>query len=349
MLLFIFFIVFIVVTILFFFLIKKIVKNYKKESSNEVQQSTLNDTEITRLSEYFVNKEEKYLSSLGNGYIMNFIANRTLNRGFAVISDKRVYFRGSCYSGLGNKFKETEEERTVDIKDITGSGFIYQEYIGVLLVLFLVFLAPLAGFGEGVKYVADNQQKFNSYQISLENYQGEADSALENVQWYKDHDPENTERIEFLLSNAEEYQKKAEENQKIINNWENTYLEKYIFSGILAGICLPLIIFCILTLLDYLEKRKTFFQIQYAGGSIAFDVSFYAKAEIEDFQKQLRRAKDLSEETTTVKAVIVEQPVTQASSQNSAADDLRKYAELLKDGLISQEEYDAMKKKILGL
>ena len=90
------------------------------------------------------------------------------------------------------------------------------------------------------------------------------------------------------------------------------------------------------------------FRIEYAGGCIAFDVSYYAKAEIDDFQKQLRRAKDMAEENTTVKAVTTETPIV-IPSQNNAADDLRKYAELLKEGLITQEEYDAMKKKVLGL
>lgn len=99
--------------------------------------------------------------------------------------------------------------------------------------------------------------------------------------------------------------------------------------------------------INYLLKRKTLFRIEYAGGCIAFDVSFYAKAEIDDFQKQLRRVKDLAEETA-VRTVSVDAPV-QAPTQNSVPDDLRKYADLLKEGLISQEEYDAMKKKILGL
>lgn len=96
-------------------------------------------------------------------------------------------------------------------------------------------------------------------------------------------------------------------------------------------------------------RRKTFFQIQYAGGCIAFNVSYYAKAEIDDFQKQLRRAKDLAEESAS-KGPVIETPVQPAAAvQNSVPDDLRKYADLLKEGLISQEEYDAMKKKILGL
>ena len=108
------------------------------------------------------------------------------------------------------------------------------------------------------------------------------------------------------------------------------------------------LISCILTFADYLKKRKTLFEIQYAGGRIAFEVSYYAKAEIDDFQKQLRRAKDFAEETSTIKTVTADAPM-QTAAQNSVPDDLRKYADLLKDGLISQEEYDAMKKKILGL
>ena len=86
---------------------------------------------------------------------MNFLANGTLKRGFAVISNKRVYFRGSCYSGQGKSLVKTNEERTVDIKDVTGSGFIYRRYLGVLIGLFTalaVLLAGIAGSLYGVTY-----------------------------------------------------------------------------------------------------------------------------------------------------------------------------------------------------
>lgn len=294
----------------------KVIKKFIKKPATEVQQSTLSDSEIKKMSEYFVNKEEKYLSSLGNGYILNFIANRTLNRGFAVISDKRVYFRGSCFSGQGKKYKKTEEERTIDIKDITGSGFIYQRYIGIILSLFATLAVFLSVIAFSINYLSTRYTRI--LDIDLDRY-----SRMMNF---------DNNHGSFLRS-----------------TWR--YFEHVIYlilGDILAGIFIPLAVLCFLAILDYFRKRKTLFEIQYAGGNIAFDVSFYAKAEIEDFQKQLRRAKDLSEETTTVKPVAVE-PVMQASSHNSAADDLRKYAELLKDGMISQEEYDAMKKKILDL
>lgn len=123
------------------------------------------------------------------------------------------------------------------------------------------------------------------------------------------------------------------------------------FQNICWLVCPCLIIVGILLFLAYLRKRKTLFRIEYAGGCIAFDVSLYAKAEIDDFQKQMRRAKDLAEETSvkTAPAEPSPQAVAQTSAQSSVPDDLRKYADLLKDGLISQEEYDAIKKKTLGL
>ncbi|MBE6806625.1 MAG: SHOCT domain-containing protein [Ruminococcaceae bacterium] len=42
-------------------------------------------------------------------------------------------------------------------------------------------------------------------------------------------------------------------------------------------------------------------------------------------------------------------PVTQPSSQTSAADELKKYKDLLDAGIITQEEFDAKKKQLLGL
>ena len=235
---------------------------------SEVEEYKLKDKEIEQLSQSFVSKDEKYIASLGNGYIMNFLTNKSVQKGFAFLSNKRVYFKGSCLSGTGKNLVKTNEERTVDVKNITGSGFVYQTDWSKLLKIIGIVVAIVG----------------------------------------------------VLVS---------------------------MFFGVLITL-LSLIIAGILEVLGYLLKRKTYFRIEYAGGCIAFDVSFYAKAEIDDFQKQLRRAKDLAEETATIKTVAVETPV-QTPTQSSVSDDLRKYADLLKEGLISQEEYDAMKKKILGL
>lgn len=585
---------------------RKILKMRKKNKNGEsIEEYNLSDAEMKKFSEYFVSREEKYLSSLGNGYIMNFFANGSLKRGFAVISDKRVYFRGSCFSGQGKNLKKTDEERTVDIKDVTGSGFIYRRYLGVLLGLFtalVVLVGGILGSAAGAllsfESTIDYQQREES---AAANYQSalNADDRLEDIE-------EEIEELEdkradlqsdldekvalqqeelkankllcdylydtefnvaygeylnqlnsifeesmtyFLLTVLEDgalfngNNNLSTNEQKVVNEvvideapnldgncllehynksgslyvtpkffcveiygystealrlayhcqnalyweglnydamtcsyvindgwlWEDIYsvknpstylnddmgdafdqaykdfintispeyaekenytLEEVVWSylqnnpnailtdkvdlsGISTkydedvqkitanisavdtkiaelknenatvlkmsqdvkryeehyniskqetfgyymlttvavagtGLLVTFFISCIAVFVEYLSKRKTLFEIQYAGGRIAFDVSYYAKAEIDDFQKQLRRAKDFAQETATVRTVTVEAPI-QTPTQSSVPDDLRKYADLLKEGLISQEEYDAMKKKILGL
>ncbi|MCR4933537.1 MAG: SHOCT domain-containing protein [Lachnospiraceae bacterium] len=614
---------------------RSILKKRKGRNTEEVTQCDLPDSDRIKFAGYFVSQDEQYISSLGNGYIMNFLASGTLKRGFAVISNKRVYFRGSCYSGQGKSLVKTDEERTVDIKDVTGSGFIYRRYLGVLIGLLMALVVLLAGiagslYGVGyqwneissyqskaseaqasIKEEKDNpdtiveestdeieanegnieklQDKLNGlrelqkqqvrinakkatidaipqevwnlfgyldsegqrtglnsilYEYFLENYEIYSRSKLaeivnnvyenaklssdseikntiiSNIEWGNEHGMqqeylsylvyaniyfsrdtqwnqprssvsvcrqmynevtnyvislyelcgEDSERIQQYISEGtfeilddvevrrvaeklvseeeaasyqkamesclekispelleigyvkvedivyqyvkyhpdeftdwfvfpsvdenvtteydseiEELESKIEElkqtNSRLTADYERlsekqqkeqqekkaAYERRYqqnmsnasaaftfaTIDAAIGGLLITFFISCFLVFLEYLKKRKTMFQIQYAGGFIAFDVSYYAKAEIEDFQKQLRRTKDYVEEAkTTVNVAPAPAPVqteTPQTTQSSTPDDLRKYAELLKDGLISQEDYDAMKKKILGL
>lgn len=50
-----------------------------------------------------------------------------------------------------------------------------------------------------------------------------------------------------------------------------------------------------------------------------------------------------------IEYVISTEETGQPSSNNSAADEIRKYKELLDDGIITQEEFDIKKKQLLGL
>lgn len=583
---------------------RKILQRNKKKDTQEVVQCTLTGNETNRLAQYFVSRDERYISSLGNGYIMNYLANGSLGRGFAVISNKRVYFRGSCLSGQGSNLIKTNEERTVDIKDVTGSGFIYRRYIGVLLGLFAALAALIGGaafsltslfnawedtksyqekadwcqdrideidksderiddlidqiaanqesveelqrelsdlnalqlqeilevskesisigdflydteineafeeylyemetifeqsilyyllnrvadFAYDVRYdrygsydettkrrvdiilddeglanlynydingdiLVDYYTRFSTCEVDLvsfcNNIIGITNDAMQRVcdggrisGWYVfaddswnsyDHisvyDLLSTEKIELSLEAYRNFLEKVgvtdpdggvptlpeiclnyviahpdasfanyvelsgittkydaqidelsariadlssantELEIEIVNienergeraNYENQYRTakgraSFSFSVVsvaaaAAGLLSTFLVSCVLVFLNYLRRRKTMFQIQYAGGCIAFNVSYYAKAEIDDFQKQLRRAKDFAEES--VSQIPAAESSVPSAVQSNVSDDLRKYADLLKEGLISQEEYDAMKKKILGL
>ena len=285
------------------------------KKDTEVQERHLEEQHIRQLSASFISQNEKFITSLGNGYIVNYLTEKSLSNGFAFITDKRVYFKGSCLSGTGKKFTKTDEERTVDIKEITGSGFTYRKKVGLLyaaigsLIILIVALFILA-VSTTSSAPAITLIEPDSSALAIIEPGSSAPAIIEPG--------------------------KSSSSQKGLSESTKSILE-------LLAACIPSIIL----FNSYLFSRQTLFRIEYAGGYIAFDASFYARAEIDDFQKQLRRAKDLAEESAT--KIAVTEPSVQPSTQNSVPDDLRKYAELLKEGLISQEEYDAMKKKILNL
>ena len=379
-----------------------------KKNVPEVEEYKLKDKEIEKLSQSFASRDEKYIASLGNGYIMNYLTNKGLNKGFAFLTDKRVYFKGSCLSGKGKSLVKTDEERTVDVKNITGSGFIYRRYWGILIALFISILVSLGGTvgsavfsyqnsGDGIIGTMKDRQRdrdnIKAWETILDN--------LDKIEWHgmeKEGTYHSVSVEGIVTAKNQEYEvevgyvtgsifismeyagRKSDTGgatsktdgissiediqddivciiEEEIDSLDDDVKSKNgIGEGVLNSIvnivpiplCLSLVVICFMGFKNYMLKRKTLFRIEYAGGCIAFDVSFYAKTEIDDFQKQLRRVKDFAEETTTIKTVAVETPI-QAPTQSSVPDDLRKYADLLKEGLISQEEYDAMKKKILGL
>lgn len=182
----------------------KILRKRNGEKSQEVTQCALADNEINKLAQYFVGRDEKYISSLGNGYIMNYLANGSLSTGFSVISNKRVYFRGSCYSGQGKSLVKTDEERTVDIKDVTGSGFIYRRHIGVLLGLLMALIVLLGVFCLSMlsfQKQAEYYQKQATEQMEF--YRKQAEFSLQLAE-------DNPQRAEVLQKSAEDARKRAE-------------------------------------------------------------------------------------------------------------------------------------------
>ena len=86
----------------------------------------------------------------------------------------------------------------------------------------------------------------------------------------------------------------------------------------------------------YFKNKISLISIQYAGGEIAFDIRWFSQNEIDNFQKQLRLAKDN----------VVDNPINN-NYNVSSADELIKYGQLLQKGLISPEEYQNIKRNLL--
>jgi len=106
----------------------------------------------SRFRNFFMNPNERLVCVLGNTYLQNFLTSKEITKGFSVVSDKRVYFRGTTYWVQGKKIRKMQESKTVDLKDVTGTSVTYLEntwmkILGkILLVIYGIALLQLIGF-----------------------------------------------------------------------------------------------------------------------------------------------------------------------------------------------------------
>lgn len=100
------------------------------------------------LSNIFVDKTEKKIATMGGGYIRNFLATDLVAKGYGVLTDKRVYYRGKFYYRHERGISRVNGERIIDLHSI--SSVAYEEnrnLIAILLVIICGFTA-LDTFGD---------------------------------------------------------------------------------------------------------------------------------------------------------------------------------------------------------
>lgn len=102
----------------------------------------------------------------------------------------------------------------------------------------------------------------------------------------------------------------------------------------------------------YDRSKVSLITVQYVGGEIGVDRDWFDEQEIQLFERQFQVAKDSvieAGETAVVNKLqeavsTLKQPVM---AQTSKADEILKLTELLEKGVISQEEFEKMKKELI--
>lgn len=94
---------------------------------------------ISRKMFRFSSSSEKFLASIGNNFIENFLMGGRVEQTFAALTDKRLYYHGHTLTGNGLKQSKTTEEGSVMVKDITYTGFTHNDpkwmkYVGLILI-----------------------------------------------------------------------------------------------------------------------------------------------------------------------------------------------------------------------
>lgn len=112
------------------------------------QTTTVNKRD-EKFKNFFMSPNEKLVAVLGNSYLENFFHSGTVGKGFAVASDKRVYFQGKkFYLGEDGEIEVSYNSRVVDLRDVTGTGFdSFADngwlYLGVVISVISVIFSRL--------------------------------------------------------------------------------------------------------------------------------------------------------------------------------------------------------------
>jgi len=96
-----------------------------------------------RFRNYLMNPDEKIISILGNNYLQNFLNGQMFSQGFSVVTDKRVYFKGTVFSAIEGKLQKTKESKAVNVRDVTGVTVTYNSPIRYVVFAILCLLAGI--------------------------------------------------------------------------------------------------------------------------------------------------------------------------------------------------------------
>lgn len=81
--------------------------------------------DTNQIKKLFIQPNEQLVAILGYSFAQSFFTRGGIKSGFAVLSDQRLYFRGKCLLRTGKRFSTIHEQRTVDVRNVTGTGFVY--------------------------------------------------------------------------------------------------------------------------------------------------------------------------------------------------------------------------------
>ena len=167
----------------------------------------------------FIDPKERLLGVLGNSYLKSFLANGSVSKGVAVLTDKRVYFAGTSYEMKGSISKAIKVKKSAiaDLCDITGTEIVYKGNIIPLIIAILSILGVLLGI------------------------------------------------------------------DSLIDDYDEQFGWMVLILSLLTGI---------ISFYTYLKKRVHTININYGGGGISYDLSWYRSGEVDQFRRALHLAKD---------------------------------------------------------
>lgn len=101
----------------------------------------------------FCTPDEKSITTIGTGYIANYVSGGSTKQVGATLTNKRIYFSGKVFTFVGRRATVLNRRQIVNVRDVTGTGydfyrpihFITLACLSVVLSLLVVLVGDLWG------------------------------------------------------------------------------------------------------------------------------------------------------------------------------------------------------------
>ncbi len=110
-----------------------------------------------------MDKSETRLAVLGASYFQSFLSTGIVRKSFAFLSNRRIYFKGKCLTKVNGRLLTSNEERVVDIEDITGSGFERDNPVGVLIFSIICLCIAVFSYPIVTPFIPKNYSYYSGY------------------------------------------------------------------------------------------------------------------------------------------------------------------------------------------
>ena len=95
----------------------------------------------------FCSPDERQITTIGTGYIANFLSGGVVEQAGATLTNKRIYFSGKVFS-LNDKghLSSVKQRKIVNVRDVTGVGYIQYNPIQYIVWSILALISGIMTF-----------------------------------------------------------------------------------------------------------------------------------------------------------------------------------------------------------
>ncbi len=101
------------------------------------------ERDLKNLAEFIIEPDEEQVAALGSSYLDSWIHGGGFTKEFGILTNKRFYYRGRNFSGGLRFLQSNRQEYSIDLENITATGFVFHQHLWLLILSVATFVISL--------------------------------------------------------------------------------------------------------------------------------------------------------------------------------------------------------------